>query len=312
MTQAPFGLLVMAYGTPRNLSEVEPYYTHIRRGRPPTPEQLAALCGRYAAIGGVSPLHEITLQQAQGVANILNADGKRACRVYLGMKHAQPFIEDAVAQMAHDGLTDAVTLVLAPHYSTMSVAVYQQNATQAAVAYHFPRLVQVDAWHLQPRLLTVLAERVQTALQQFDNPNDVHVIFTAHSLPERILSVQDPYPTQLQETGTAVAKQLNLGRFDFAWQSAGRTPEPWLGPDILDHLQTLQADGVRNVVVCPCGFVSDHLEVLYDIDIEAQQRAKALGMRIVRTQSLNTDPRFLLALAEVVREHAAQLDGGQA
>jgi ferrochelatase len=296
----------MAYGTPRSLDEVERYYTHIRRGRPPAPEELADLVRRYQAIGGVSPLTAITMRQAQGLEALLNADGGRPCRVYLGMKHTEPFIADAVAQMAADGVEEAVTLVLAPHYSTMSVAAYQQAAESARTQCGGPRLWHIDHWHLQPRFLRALAQRVETALRRFPDPQQVTVVFTAHSLPERILAAGDPYPRQLRETGEAVARQLGLRHVRFGWQSAGRTAERWLGPDILELLHELQAEGVRDVLVCPAGFVSDHLEVLYDLDIEARHVAESLGLRFERTASLNDDPEFLRALAEVVRHRERQ------
>ncbi len=310
MRQAPLGVLVMAYGTPKNLSEVEPYYTHIRHGRKPTPELLQELISRYEAIGGVSPLNEITEAQGRGIEEQLNRDGGRSCKVYLGMKHVSPFIGDAVKRMAEDGIAEAVTLVLAPHYSTMSVASYQKAADEAATELGAPTLYHVDSWHLHPRYLDVLGRRVQEALNRYENPAEVTVIFSAHSLPERILAVGDPYPQQLRETGQAVAEKLGLTRVTYAWQSAGRTQDKWLGPDILDVLRELAADGVRDVVVCPAGFVSDHLEVLYDIDIECQALARELGIRLTRTRSLNADPEFLRALAEVIRYREATAMGG--
>ncbi|GMA51955.1 hypothetical protein GCM10025857_33120 [Alicyclobacillus contaminans] len=223
------------------------------------------------------------------------------------MKHTAPFIGDIVRKMTDDGIREAVTLVLAPHYSSMSVATYQRAADEAAAGTNL-RLWHVDSWHLHPRFLNVLTERVRTAVDAHGNADSVTVLFTAHSLPERILKFGDPYPQQLRETGLAVAEKLNLPHIDFAWQSAGRTNERWLGPDILEKLRALRAAGHRNVVVCAAGFVSDHLEVLYDIDIEAQAVARELGLRLTRTPSLNDDPEFLRALAEVVRQRAAAMN----
>jgi protoporphyrin/coproporphyrin ferrochelatase len=305
------GVLVMAYGTPKNLEEVEAYYTHIRRGRRPTPALLQELVSRYQAIGGVSPLNEITTAQGLGIEKWLNRDGGRPCKVYFGMKHASPFIADAVAQMAADGIREAVTLVLAPHYSTLSIAAYQRAADEAAERHGGPVLWHVNDWHLQPRFLDVLAGRVQEALSHYEHPYDVTVVFSAHSLPERILAAGDPYPQQLRETGEAVAAKLGLQNFTFAWQSAGRTEEAWLGPDILDKLRQLRESGQTSIVICAAGFVSDHLEVLYDIDIEAQAVARHLGIHLTRTKSLNADPAFLHALAEVVREREQQATGGR-
>lgn len=307
--QSPIGVLVMAYGTPRNLDEVEPYYTHIRHGRVPSPELLQNLIDRYQAIGGVSPLNEITKAQAEGIAARLNASETGTYKVYLGMKHAAPFIEDAVAQMAADGIERAVSLVLAPHYSTMSIKTYQDTANEAAAKFGQPAFLHVDSWHLEPGFIELLADGVQKALSQFPEHANVRVLFSAHSLPERILTIGDPYPTQLKETGDTVAKKLGLTNYSFAWQSAGRTNEKWLGPDILDVLASLHEEGQDDVVVCPAGFVSDHLEVLYDVDIECQNVAREFGMHLVRTPSHNANPRFLDLLARVIRERAESLAG---
>lgn len=305
MTRQPIGVLIMAYGTPQNLNQVEAYYTHIRHGSTPSRELLDELIGRYEAIGGVSPLNAITQAQAEGVENLLNQGGKNY-RVYLGMKHVSPFIEEAVAKMAEDGIAEAVSLVLAPHFSTMSVGAYQKSALDAVAAHGNPQLFPVRSWHLHPRFLELLANRVQEGLSTFSDPSQVMVVFTAHSLPERILAQHDPYPEQVKETGEAVAAKLGLPHYMFGWQSAGRTEEKWLGPDILTILRDLHHAGRKQVLVCPVGFVSDHLEVLYDLDIEARKLAHELSITFERTQSLNTDVRFLETLAEVVRhrQHA--------
>lgn len=300
MQQSPIGVLVMAYGTPRNLDEVAAYYTHIRRGHAPTPELLQNLIDRYEAIGGVSPLNEITRAQAAGIEERLNASGGTRFKVYLGMKHTAPFIKDTVAQMADDNVEQAISLVLAPHYSTMSIKTYQSAANEAAVHRGKPQFSHIDNWHLEPDFIALLADNVSQALKNFDDPDGVRVLFSAHSLPERILRVGDPYEQQLHETGEAVAALLGLHNYSFAWQSAGRTEEKWLGPDILDVLATLHDDGQDDIIVCPAGFVSDHLEVLYDVDIECQSVAKKLGMHLERTASLNANPRFLEMLSQVV------------
>jgi ferrochelatase len=302
MTTSRFAVLVMAYGTPKSLDDVEAYYTHIRRGHPPTKELLDELIGRYQAIGGVSPLNDITRAQGEGLVDALNRDGGRKAELYFGMKHTEPFIADAVRQMAEDGIEEAVSIVLTPHYSTFSVASYQKQALEAAEHLGGPAIWPVNEWHMHPRFLNLLSSRVNDALDRFENPDDVMVIFTAHSLPERILATGDPYVRQLHESGDAVAKALGLKHYMYAWQSAGRTADPWLGPDISDVLTDLARNGVKDVVICPQGFVSDHLEVLYDVDIECQQLARELGIRLVRTKSLNADPLFVQALAEVVRD----------
>ncbi len=306
MNKEPLGLLVMAYGTPQSLDEVLPYYTDIRHGHAPTNEQLSELIERYKAIGGVSPLTDITNAQAKGLENILNEDGGRKVKVYLGFKHIYPFIKDAVTQMHQDGIQEAVTLVLAPHYSVMSIGTYQKTAEETAMNLGGPRLYQIDSWHLHRDFLGVLALRVQEALAKFDNADDVMVVFSAHSLPARILDMGDPYEKQLHESGEEVARLLNLKHYTFAWQSAGRTKEPWLTPDILDKLVELKDAGYNKIASCSQGFVSDHLEVLYDIDIEAMKKAEELGIKLVRTRQMNADPKFLQALAKIVREREAK------
>ena len=309
MLKKPLGVLAMAYGTPKSLADVEAYYTHIRHGRPPTLELLAELIGRYEAIGGLSPLNEITQAQANGLEDALNAgqgehtahaDSEPPYKVYLGMKHVSPFIDDTLSQMAEDGIEQIVSLVLAPHYSSMSVGVYQKTAQEAAQRLGLD-VLPVLSWHLHPGFLELLAQRVQESLNQFSRPNDVMVVFTAHSLPEKILAQNDPYPVQLKETGEAVAAALDLPHYTFGWQSAGRTADPWLGPDILTVLRNLREEGWEQVLVCPAGFVSDHLEVLYDLDIEAKKLATELGIEFARTRSLNADDGFLQTLADVVR-----------
>ncbi|HZN15881.1 MAG TPA: ferrochelatase [Acidimicrobiales bacterium] len=275
------GLLLMAYGTPATAADVAAYYTHVRRGRPPTPEQIAELIGRYEAIGGTSPLLERTRAQAAGLQSELG-DG---WRVALGMKHSPPFIEDGVAELKAMDAVNPVGLVLAPHYSRMSVGEYTERADGVDV---------IPEWHLEPGLIELLAERLVAAR----TPGAV-ALFTAHSLPARILSEDDPYTRQVVETAAAVAAAAGVTDWHVAWQSAGRTPEPWIGPDVLDAMRHLH----RDVVVVPCGFVSDHLEILYDLDVVAQQVADDLGVSFRRTESLNDDPRFLRVLADVVRRH---------
>ncbi|MBW3595305.1 MAG: ferrochelatase [Actinobacteria bacterium] len=291
------GVLVMSYGTPRGLDDVEAYYTDIRHGRPPTAEQLHALTQRYQAIGGRSPLLEITQQQARGISE------RTGMPVYVGQKHAAPFISDAVAQMNTDGIDRAVGLVLAPHFSSMSIGDYARRADLAAEEIGWTGSIHmIESWHLEPGFIDLLAGYCKDALSSV--PASAHerttFVFTAHSLPEAILRKGDPYPEQLRETADAVARQLGLARWQIGWQSAGRTSDAWLGPDILEILGSLAADGEQGVVVCPCGFVADHLEVLYDLDIEAKQRAAELDLAFARTRSPNDDPDFLDVLAAIV------------
>lgn len=293
----------MAYGTPRNLHEVSTYYTHIRHGRPPDPHLLQQLVYRYQAIGGVSPLNRITQAQADGLQRALDALHSNTYRVYLGMKHTTPFITDSAAVIVQEGIRRAVTLVLAPHYSTMSVGDYQRTAETVKGC----EWLHVDNWHMQQEFLDTMERRIQQTLAEFLNFQQVTVVFTAHSLPKRILSVNDPYPQQLRESGEALASRLHLKDIQFAWQSAGRTQDEWLGPDILTVLKELHHQGKDQVLICPVGFVSDHLEVLYDLDVEAQNLASRLGMNLRRTPSLNDDAEFLRGLARIV-EQRAQMD----
>jgi ferrochelatase len=295
--QSRLGLIVMAYGTPRSPAEIEPYYLHIRRGRPPTPEQLAELIMRYDAIGGISPLAQRTEAQRYALEAALEAEMPGRWRVVLGQKHAAPFIEDAVAELAAEGITEAVGLVLAPHFSGFSVGQYQSRAVEAGVE---PGLTMhgIEHWHLADAYLDFLTVAVAEA--RIGQPERHKVLFTAHSLPERVL-VDDPYPDELEQSASAVADRLGLADWGLAWQSAGRTPEPWRGPDILDVMRELaEADATDGVVVCAQGFTADHLEVLYDLDIEAAHLATELGLSFSRTRSLNAEPVVMTALARRV------------
>lgn len=298
------GVLLMAYGTPGTPDDIEAYYTHVRRGRPPTPELLAELRGRYEAIGGTSPLLARTREQQAGVQAALG-DGYR---VELGMKHAPPFLEDGVAALAAAGVARVVGLVLAPHYSALSVGEYAARAG-AAAAEAGVALRMVESWHLEPGYVDLLAGFVRETVARL-GVEPVGVVFTAHSLPERILAIGDPYPDQLAETAKTVAARAGVARWSVGWQSAGRTPEPWIGPDLLDVLPMLVSAGAAGVVVCPCGFVSDHLEVLYDLDVEARAAAVQLGLAFARTPSPNADPAFCATLADVVRAAEADASAG--
>jgi ferrochelatase len=292
-------VLAMAYGTIASLDELEAYYTHIRRGRAPTPELLAQLRERYAAIGGRSPLLELTQAQTRGLRELLAQAGHEDVTVGLGMKHAAPFIEDAVADLAAEGAREIVGIVLAPHFSRGSVGEYTKRAQEAAAATAGrPRVRVVESWHLQPAYIELLGANLQDQLRNM--PPHTHVLFTAHSLPLRVLTDGDPYPDQLAQTAAAVAELVGCQDWSVAWQSAGRTADPWIGPDVLEALDTVAAAGAQGAVVCAAGFVTDHLEVLYDLDIEAKAHAEALGLQFARTASPNDDPRLLSALAEAV------------
>jgi len=294
----------MSYGTPESLDQVEAYYTHIRRGNPPSSEQLKELKDRYEAIvGGVFPLRDNTNNQVKALQDQLNTDYpdcEFSC--YQGLKHAYPFIENGVQQMVEDGITEAIGIVLAPHFSTMSVGSYIKRA-QEIVDQHAISMRFVKNYHLHPLLIQTISNRLTDALAKFPDTHqdEIRVVFSAHSLPEKILEMNDPYPEQLLETSRAICAKTNVTNWQFAWQSAGRTATPWLGPDILDVLKTISKnEQIKHVVISPIGFVSDHLEVLYDIDIEAQQVAQELGIQLERTTSLNTDPLYMKVLADSV------------
>jgi protoporphyrin/coproporphyrin ferrochelatase len=301
------GVVVMAYGTPRTPGDVEAYYTHIRRGRPPTPEQLADLVARYDALGGTSPLAQRTEAQRAAVEAALERRAPGRYRVVLGQKHAAPFIEDAAAQLAGDGLRSAVGLVLAPHYSRFSVGEYQGRLREACEG-HGMRAAGIESWHAEPAYRSFLAAAVRDGLAGM--PERTKVLFTAHSLPERVL-VDDPYPDQLRASAAAVASEVGLdpwADWSMCWQSAGRTPEPWRGPDILEVLRDLAGTGrADGALVCPQGFVADHLEVLYDLDIEARAVAETEGLAFARTRVVNDDPAVMDALAGLVEVAAASL-----
>lgn len=290
-------VLVMAYGTPRDLDDVEAYYTHIRHGRAPDPKALAELRQRYEAIGGRSPLLEITHAQAEGLGLRLGLP------VFVGQRHSPPFIADAVAELAARTIDRVVGLVMAPHFSAMSIGEYRKEVVRTAEEHGWDGgFEMIESWHTLEGWLDLEAEFVRAALTSLaDDASGRTVVFTAHSLPEAIVRAGDPYPRQLEETAAAIAARASVQSWRVAWQSASSTGQPWLGPDLLEVLSELAEEGIEGVVVCPCGFVADHLEVLYDIDIEAQRRAGELGLALARTQSPNDDPRFLDALAGLVR-----------
>ena len=307
---APTGVLVMDYGTPAAPGEVLAYYTDIRRGRPPSAEQLADLVRRYDAIGGVSPLAERTAAQVAAIAEALEAADPGRFAVAHGSKHTTPRIEDAVDELARAGSARVVGLVLAPHYSALSVGEYIDRARDRA-ARHGIDAVFLESWHDDPTLVELLAERVRAAIASLAvaDGERLELVVSAHSLPARILAAGDRYPGELATTARLVAERAGVTSYRTGWQSAGRTPEPWLGPDILELLGTLAADGFDAVVVCPAGFTSDHLEVLYDLDVDAQRVARELGLRLARTASLNADPRLAASLAARVRSLAASTWG---
>jgi len=291
----------MAYGTPRHPEEIEAYYTDIRRGRPPTPEALADLVARYDAIGGISPLAQLTEAQRDALQAALDERAPDTYRVDLGLKHADPKIEEATEALLADGVERIVGLVLAPHYSSYSIGQYLGRARAVAEPAGVP-VGGVDSWATEPAFIDFISADLERRLEAV--PTGSRVLFTAHSLPQRIIDGGDPYPDELRATAVAVAERLGLeeGRdWSIAWQSAGRTPEPWIGPDILEVIDSLaDAGSVPGVVVSAVGFVADHLEVLYDLDIEAANRAAARGLAFARTACVNDDAAVMGALADRV------------
>jgi protoporphyrin/coproporphyrin ferrochelatase len=295
----PVGVLVMAYGTPRDRDDVEAYYTDIRRGRPPTAEHLADLVRRYDAIGGTFPLREITEAQRTALAVSLDKVAPGEFVVEIGTRHSSPSIENGVGALVAAGAVRLIGLVLAPHYSQMSIGAYAERAAKAA-AEHQTAIDVIESWHLLPAYVDFLADAVRAALGAV--PADSEVVFTAHSLPERILETGDPYPTQLRESADAVAVRLGLSKWSVGWQSAGRTPQPWLGPDVLEIIRNRAAHEAQGVVVCPCGFVADHLEVAYDLDIEAATLARELDLPFARTATMGVNGAVIDGLAQLIVE----------
>ena len=275
----------MAYGSPERIEDIRPYLEDIREGRPVSDEAVETLTERYRRIGGRSPLDDITERQRAALESELGVP------VHVGMKHWRPRIVETAEAALSGGAERVVGVVLAPHYSALSIAGYRERLEAALEGR--AELQFVESWHDHGPFLDVLADRV--------GGTDAHVIFTAHSLPERILAEGDPYKDQLLETARLVAERAGVDDWSFSFQSESPTGEPWLGPDILDHLDELKRGGVDKVLVCPVGFVSDHLEILWDLDVEARERAAELGLDLDRIESLNDDPAFIAALAALVR-----------
>jgi len=280
-------VVLMAYGSPERLADVPAYYADVRGGRPIAPENLADLVERYRRLGieDSSPLNAITEETRAALEDELGLP------VFTGMKHWTPRIAEAAEAALACGADEIAGLVLAPHYSALSIAGYREQLERALDGRATLRFV--ESWHEEPDFVELLADRVRGT--------DAHVVFTAHSLPSRILEQGDPYKDQLLETARLVAEAAGLSAWSFSFQSESPTGEPWLGPDILDHLESLRVEGVEHVLVCPVGFVSDHLEIRWDLDVEAQEKAAELGMELERIQMPNADPAFVRTLAGIVR-----------
>jgi protoporphyrin/coproporphyrin ferrochelatase len=309
MTKKKMGLLVMAYGTPYKEEDIERYYTHIRHGRKPTQEMLDDLKGRYEAIGGISPLAQITMDQAKGLESYLNEiQDEIEFKMYLGLKHIEPFIEDAVKQMNEDGMEEAVSIVLAPHFSTFSVKSYNGRAKEEAEKLGGPVIHSIESWYNEPKFINYWANRVKSTFDSMpaEEREKAVLIVSAHSLPEKILQLGDPYPAQLQETADLIAKQAEVKNYAVGWQSAGNTPEPWLGPDVQDLTRDLfEKEGYKAFVYIPVGFVSEHLEVLYDNDYECKVVTDEIGASYYRPEMPNDQPEFIEILATVIQNHLA-------
>ena len=296
------GVLVMAYGGPDNLEEVEPYLMDVRGYRATAPEIVHEVRERYREIGGRSPIRERTQAQADALQKVLNEQG-HDFKVFIGMRHWHPFIQDTLAEMRAQGIERTVGLVMAPHFSRISIQAYFNKIEDANSGM---QIAKIPDWHLLPEYLDALVYRVRTALERFPETvrAEVPVIFTAHSLPERILEWGDPYPLQLLATTDALMERLGPRPYEFAYQSAAISTEPWLGPDASEVIERYAAEGRRHVLICPTGFVCEHVEILYDIDIVYQKLARKLGVQLERIVMLNDDPAVIRGLAGLVRQTA--------
>jgi len=303
MERKQIGLLVMAYGTPYKEEDIEPYYTDIRHGRKPEPEALQDLKDRYKAIGGISPLAKITEQQTKALEEALNAkQDEYEFKAYIGLKHITPFIEETVQQMAEDGIKEAISIVLAPHYSTFSVKSYNERANKEAEK-HGLAITSVESWYDHPGFIKFWADGIREIYNGMseDERKKTVLIVSAHSLPEKILQDGDPYPDQLAETAKLIAKEANIENYALGWQSEGNTPDPWLGPDVQDLTRDLyEKEGYQSFVYAPVGFVADHLEVLYDNDYECKVVCDEVGANYYRPEMPNANEPFITTLADVV------------
>ncbi|EAV9861853.1 ferrochelatase [Listeria monocytogenes] len=300
------GLLVMAYGTPYSDEDIERYYTDIRHGHKPSEEMIADLRGRYHAIGGLSPLAKITEAQAYGLEKALNdSQDEVEFKAYIGLKHIEPFIEDAVEAMHKDGIEEAISIVLAPHYSSFSVEAYNKRAKDAADKLGGPSIKAINDWYKQPKFIQMWADRINETAKQIpaDELLDTVLIVSAHSLPEKIKQHNDPYPDQLQETADFIFEKVVVPHYALGWQSEGKTGEPWLGPDVQDLTRELYGqEKYKHFIYTPVGFVAEHLEVLYDNDYECKVVTDEVGAAYHRPPMPNADPEFLEVLRTVVWE----------
>jgi ferrochelatase len=286
------GVLLMAHGTPSSMDDMPEYLRLVRGGRPPSPELIAEMRHNYEAIGGKSPLTDLTFAQGAALSRLLGPD----IPVAVGMRNWKPFLQEAISELASKGVTRIIGIPLAPQFSTLSVTKYFDAATAALP--HGITLEPIHSFFDHPLLLDAFAERLRAAAPRADEA----IVFTAHSLPTRVIDAGDPYATEVAATARGVAERSGIARYRVAYQSAGRTPEPWIGPDLSDLIREASAGGIRRFLVIPVGFVCDHTEILFDIDVQAQSTARAVGATLRRTESLNSSPTFIAALESLVRE----------
>lgn len=307
MTKKKMGLLVMAYGTPYKEEDIERYYTHIRYGRKPSDDMLDDLKSRYKAIGGISPLAKITEEQATELEAFLNKiQDEIEFKMYIGLKHIEPFIEDAVGQMKNDGIEEAVSIVLAPHFSTFSVKSYNGRAAEESAKIGGPSITSIESWYHEPKFIQYWSDKIKETVDSMTKEEKEHfvLIVSAHSLPEKIIAAGDPYPDQLKETADLLAGATGIERYAVGWQSAGNTPEPWIGPDVQDLTRDLyKTNQYRAFIYVPAGFVADHLEVLYDNDYECKVVTDEVGAAYYRPAMPNARPEFIAALGDIVMKH---------
>ncbi len=313
MPRSHTAVLLMAYGSPNRLEDVEAYFTDIRGGKTPSREAVEQLRSRYRRVGVPTPLLAVSMALARELERLLNIDppDDAIYTVHVGMKHWTPHIATAVEEVVESGADRLIAIVLAPHYSKISTEGYRRKVEAAlASAPGKPAaplsLDFVASWHELDGYLQAVADNVRLVRAEFVNPDEVVAVFTAHSLPARILDEGDPYQEQLLRTSELVAQRAGIEQWRFSYQSQSQTGEPWLGPDLVDTVEELAAQGHRAILVASVGFIADHLEIFYDIDIEAMEKAESLGIELRRTPMLNADPRLAQALHQLVSERSLQ------
>ena len=305
-------LLLLAFGGPCSLDEVKPFLTRLFRGRKPSPEQLERVKERYRLIGGCSPLPEITSKQAKALEDNLNSKGHQI-KSYVGMRYGHPLIEETLKEILEDGIHEVIALPMAPFRSRASTGAYIEEVNQ--IRRNMGEKIEisfVEGWHLHPLFLGAIQEKIEEGLMQFtpEEKKKIHLIFSAHSLPSSLVE-NDPYVNDMEKSVREVLKRIEPLSWHIAFQSRGMGPEEWLGPDVESVLEELSNKKIREVLIVPIGFVSDHIEILYDIDILYQDKAKLLGMQLKRTPSLNFSKRFIEALSNIIEEHIKGVQGSR-